>query len=213
MWQNSSGELSPATSSPETPGDSDLNDQISVHLLPATSLSSSQPPLQPSHSISVNAGPSFKLQPLAEMEMIGACKRGRPRGRRNRTAAERISEAAQRRDSKNSRERQRVGNVKNEYARLQQMLGLTELKSDSKEHKRHCKFRTLTAAIERIRTLMAIDQLTSREERISIEVKESLQQQQRGEDGHSEEQRRTGPQPNVVKRLIQVKILVKCLAL
>ena len=209
MWQNSSGELSPATSSPETTGGSVLSDQTSVHLLLATSLSSPQPPLHPSDSISVTAGESFQLQPLAEMEVIGACRRGRRRGRRNRTAAERISEAAQRRDSKNARERQRVENVKNEYARLQELLGLTELKSDSKEHKRHCKLRTLTAAIERIRTLMAIDQLTSREERISIELRESLQQQQRGEDGHSVEQRRTDPQPDVVKRIIQVKIVLK----
>ena len=205
MWQNSSGEQSPTTTSPATPGRSVLSDQTSVHLLLATSLSSPQPLLHPSSSIGVTPGKdraSFQLRPLAEMEVIGACRRGRRRGRRNRTAAERISEATQRRDSKNARERQRVENVKTEYARLEQVLGFTELKSDSKEHKRHCKLRTLNAAIERIRTLMAIDQLASREERMSIELRESPQQQ---EDGHSVEQRRIDPQPDVVKRTIQVK--------
>ena len=99
----------------------------------------------------------FQLKPLAEMEVVGACKRGRRRGRRNRTAAERQSEMEQRRRSKNARERQRVENVKNEYAKLQKLLGLDSglLEQKSRERRRHCKLRVLTAAIHRIRSLLA----------------------------------------------------------
>ena len=102
-------------------------------------------------------GLSCQLKPLAEMEVVGACRRGRRRGRRNRTAAERQSEMEQRRRSKNARERQRVENVKNEYAKLQIILGLEFglLDQKSKEKRRHCKLRVLTAAIHRIRSLMA----------------------------------------------------------
>ena len=98
---------------------------------------------------------SYQLQPLAEMEVIGACRRGRRRGRRNRTATERQSEIAQRRLSKNARERQRVENVKSEYAKLQRLLGLEHLDEGTNERRRHCKLRTLTAAIGRIRNLMS----------------------------------------------------------
>lgn len=98
---------------------------------------------------------SFQLQPLAELQVIGACRRGRRRGRRNRTMAERQSEIELRRRSKNARERQRVENVKNEYAKLQQLLGMeSSLDDKSKEKRRHCKLQTLTKAIERIRALI-----------------------------------------------------------
>ena len=98
----------------------------------------------------------FQLKPLTEMEVVGACRRGRRRGRRNRTAAERQSEMEQRRRSKNARERQRVENVKTEYAKLQKLLGFNSgfIDNKSKEKRRHCKLRVLTAAVERIRTLM-----------------------------------------------------------
>lgn len=100
---------------------------------------------------------SFQLQPLADMEIVGACRRGRRRGRRNRTAAERQLEVEQRRHNKNARERQRVENVKKEYAKLQRLLGLSSAPLDDKseEKRRHCKLRTLTAAIQRIRGLIA----------------------------------------------------------
>lgn len=100
---------------------------------------------------------SFQLKPLAEMEVVGACRRGRRRGRKNRSVAERQSEIEQRRQSKNARERLRVENVKNEYAKLQRLLGLeSECQDDkSKEKRRHCKLRTLTAATQRIRDLLA----------------------------------------------------------
>lgn len=69
--------------------------------------------------------------------------------------AERQSEIEQRRRSKNARERQRVENVKKEYAKLQQLLGLeSNLDDKSKEKRRHCKLRTLTEAIKRIRSLI-----------------------------------------------------------
>lgn len=99
---------------------------------------------------------SFQLQPLAELEVIGACRRGRRRGRKNRTMAERQSEIEERRRSKNARERQRVENVKKEYAKLQRLLGLeSSLDDASREKRRHCKLRTLTEAIKRIRSLIA----------------------------------------------------------
>ena len=100
---------------------------------------------------------AFQLKPLAEMEVVGACRRGRRRGRRNRTTAERQSEMEQRRRSKNARERQRVENVKNEYSKLQNLLGLESgcLDQTSRERRRHGKLRVLTAAIHRIRSLLA----------------------------------------------------------
>ena len=97
----------------------------------------------------------FQLEPLVELEVIGACRRGRRRGRRNRTAAERQAESEQRRRSKNARERQRVENVKNEYEKLQKLLGMESacLHERSREKTRYCKLRILTAAIHRIRAL------------------------------------------------------------
>ena len=161
---NSSGESSRGTNSPAT---SDFGQDFDGGVLPAglppsASHSLSQSPCEESSSRYRSASPdlAYQLQPLAEMEVIGACRRGRRRGRRNRTAAERESEVSQRRLSKNARERQRVENVKNEYARLQKLLGLSEqLENEPKERRRHCKLRTLTTAIERIRTLMAELQL------------------------------------------------------
>lgn len=99
----------------------------------------------------------YQLQPLADLEIVGACRRGRRRGRRNRTAAERQLEVEQRRHNKNARERQRVENVKKEYAKLQRLLGLSSAPLDDKseEKRRHCKLRTLTVAIQRIRSLIA----------------------------------------------------------
>ena len=99
---------------------------------------------------------SFQLKPLVEMEVIGACRRGRRRGRRNRTQAERLSGAEQRRQSKNSRERRRVENVKNEYAKLQKILGLQDDENSSKEKGKYCKLRILNAAIDRIKELKEI---------------------------------------------------------
>lgn len=161
---NSSGESSRGTNSPAT---SDFGQDFdggvsSTDIMPATSHSLSQSPREDSSSRHCATSPdlAYQLQPLAEMEVIGACRRGRRRGRRNRTAAERESEVSQRRLSKNARERQRVENVKNEYARLQKLLGLSEqMENEPKERRRHCKLRTLTTAIERIRTLMAELQL------------------------------------------------------
>lgn len=75
----------------------------------------------------------------------------------------------QRRISKNARERQRVENVKNEYAKLQKLLGLEEEEDAPRERKRHCKLRTLTTAIDRIRTLMT--ELSQRQE--EVEAKEA----------------------------------------
>ena len=100
----------------------------------------------------------FELQPLMEMGVVGACRRGRRKGRRNRTATERRSEAEQRRQSKNARERERVENVRGEYVKLQKMLGLETvgLRGGSREGRRFCKLRILTAAIKKIKTLMQV---------------------------------------------------------
>jgi len=161
---NSSGESSRGTNSPATSDfGHDFDGASPAGLLPSISRSLSHSPCEDSSSSRYRATSpdlAYQLQPLAEMEVIGACRRGRRRGRRNRTAAERESEVSQRRLSKNARERQRVENVKNEYARLQKLLGLSEqLENEPKERRRHCKLRTLTTAIERIRTLMAELQL------------------------------------------------------
>ena len=101
-------------------------------------------------------GQPFTLKPLVEMGVVGACRRGRRRGRRNRTAVERQTEKEQRRHSKNARERERVENVRNEYAKLEKLVGLGAddyLGESTKELGRYCKLRVLTAAIERIKTL------------------------------------------------------------
>ena len=100
----------------------------------------------------------FQLRPLVEMEVIGACRRGRRRGRRNRTEAERQSGQEQRRRAKNERERKRVENVKNEYAKLQRLLGFQSglLDEKSKEKRRYCKLRILTEAIRRIKELKEV---------------------------------------------------------
>lgn len=102
----------------------------------------------------------FQLKPLVEMEVIGACRRGRRRGRRNRTAAERQSDIVkeQRRRLKNARERKRVENVKNEYVKLMKILGLQSdmLDEKCKEKRRYCKLKTLNTALRRIKELMAL---------------------------------------------------------
>lgn len=114
-----------------------------------------------------NEDHQFALKPLVEMGVVGACRRGRRRGRRNRTAVERESEVEERRQSKNARERERVENVRNEYAKLQKLLGLDlgELDDDDcdggKDSRRFCKLRILTAAIERIKTLMELLRTTN----------------------------------------------------
>ena len=110
---------------------------------------------------------SFQLEPLVEMGVVGACRRGRRRGRRNRTATERQSEVEQRRYSKNARERERVENVRNEYVKLQRLLGLEDLGAEgsrSKEGGRFCKLRTLTAAIARIKSRVEQLRLADEEE-------------------------------------------------
>ena len=98
---------------------------------------------------------TFTLKPLVEMGVVGACRRGRRRGRKNRTEMERRSEKEQRRRSKNARERERVENVRNEYAKLQKLLGLGSDEAGENQG-RFCKLRLLNAAIERIKTLMEV---------------------------------------------------------
>ena len=108
---------------------------------------------------------TFELKPLVEMEVVGACKRGRRKGRRNRTTVERESELEQRRRSKNARERQRVENVKNEYAKLEAVLGMDAgLFDKTREKRQYCKLRILTAAIERIKTLKETIRLADQKE-------------------------------------------------
>ena len=99
---------------------------------------------------------TFTLKPLVEMGVVGACRRGRRRGRKNRTEMERRSEKEQRRRSKNARERERVENVRNEYAKLQKLLGLGSNEEGENQQGRLCKLRLLNAAIERIKTLMEV---------------------------------------------------------
>ena len=152
---------------------------------------------------------NFQPQPLAEME-VGACRRGRPRGRRNKTVAQKISELAQRRDLKKVREKQRVKNLNRLLLSLREMLGLSELKSDSKECKGYCKLRTLRAATERIRTLKAILNLTSDEVRCPIE---SPQRHNREIDERSVEHRKTSPQAVVVKKYTSYNIMYKKIVL
>lgn len=82
--------------------------------------------------------------------VVGACKRGRRRGRRNKTAYEKDSEMGVRQELKRERERLRVQNVNLEYQRLRIALGEPE---DSHKKKNN-KCSTLKAAIDYIKALM-----------------------------------------------------------
>ena len=99
---------------------------------------------------------TFTLKPLVEMGVVGACRRGRRRGRKNRTKVERRSEKEQRRRSKNARERERVENVRNEYAKLQKLLGLGGSDEAGEKQGRCGKLRLLNTAIEYIKTLTEV---------------------------------------------------------
>ena len=182
----------------ETLSESTLSNYASVPLESAAPLSSPQSSQHRSCLVGAAAGEdrmSFQVQTLAKMEVVGACRRGRPRGRRNRTAAQKISEVDQRRNSKNTRERKRVENINTLFISLQKQLGLSQLKSDSKACKRYRKLLTLRTAIERIRSLTAKLNLTSGDVRYSIE---SPQPYQREIDERSVEQGKTSPQAVVV---------------
>ena len=115
---------------------------------------------------------TFTLKPLVEMGVVGACRRGRRRGRRNRTVVERQTGKEQRRRSKNARERERVENVRNEYAKLQTLLGLgsDDVVEGTKERRRFCKLRVLTTAIERIKTLMELMRSADEEAAGSVQL-------------------------------------------
>ena len=95
--------------------------------------------------------PLVQLQRLDEQGVIGACRRGRKRGRKNRTQSQRMAEVDDKRVQKNARERERVSNVNAEYKRLREALGDVD---DSRKKKYH-KLRTLTAAINYIQAMMA----------------------------------------------------------
>lgn len=92
--------------------------------------------------------PLVQLQRLDEQGVIGACRRGRKRGRKNRPQSQRMAEVDDKRVQKNARERERVYNVNEEYRRLRQALG------DDFRKKKHNKLKTLTAAINYIQAMM-----------------------------------------------------------
>ncbi|KAL5467619.1 hypothetical protein EMCRGX_G031878 [Ephydatia muelleri] len=90
--------------------------------------------------------PPVQLLPLDELGVVGACRRGRRKGQRNRTPAQRVMEAEGKRTEKNIRERMRVEHVRDEYLKLQVLLGFGNGKSVN-------KLETLNAAIAYIKKL------------------------------------------------------------
>ena len=93
--------------------------------------------------------PPVRMQSLEGV--IGACKRGRRMGRRNRTSAEREATADDDQRVRNARERKRVKNVNQEFQQLRSALGRDET------DRRLTKLKTLEAAIQYIHEL--IDEL------------------------------------------------------
>ena len=85
-----------------------------------------------------------------DLRWIGARRRGRRRGCRNRTLAEREAQVEVKRYDKNTKERVRVGNINRMYQKLRRQLG------DPHPEKRLCKLRVLNAAIQHIHDLMDI---------------------------------------------------------
>ena len=85
-----------------------------------------------------------------DMRWIGARRRGRRRGCRNRTLAEREAQVEDKRSDKNTKERVRVGNINRMYQKLRRQLG------DPHPEKRLCKLRVLNAAIQHIHDLMDV---------------------------------------------------------
>ena len=90
--------------------------------------------------------PHVHVLPLDELGVVGACRRGRRKGQRNRTPAQRVMEAEGKRTEKNVRERMRVEHVRDEYLKLQMLLGFGHNKSVN-------KLQTLNAAIDYIKEL------------------------------------------------------------
>lgn len=95
---------------------------------------------------------SPKRPALPSLEgVVGACKRGRRKGRRNKTSAERASEAIidQKRVEKNAREKVRVKNVNHGFELLRRAVG------QKRTGKNPTKLATLEAAIKYIHELRA----------------------------------------------------------
>lgn len=86
----------------------------------------------------------------SDSRWIGARRRGRRRGCRNRTLAEREAQVDFKRSDKNTKERVRVGNINRMYHKLRRQLG------DPHPEKRLCKLRVLNAAIQHIHDLMDV---------------------------------------------------------
>ena len=89
--------------------------------------------------------PPVRLQNLEGV--VGACKRGRRMGRRNRTRAEREATADDDQRTRNARERKRVSNVNQEFQQLRSALGRDETDRPL------TKLKTLETAIQYIRDL------------------------------------------------------------
>ena len=95
---------------------------------------------------------SPKRPALPSLEgVVGACKRGRRKGRRNKTSAERASTAIidQKRVEKNAREKLRVKNVNHGFELLRRAIG------QKRTGKNPTKLATLEAAIKYIYELRA----------------------------------------------------------
>ena len=93
---------------------------------------------------------SPKRPALPSLEgVVGACKRGRRKGRRNKTSAERASAAIidQKRVEKNAREKMRVKNVNHGFELLRRAIG------QKRTGKNPTKLATLEAAIKYIHEL------------------------------------------------------------
>lgn len=159
---NSAGESDSSTTSPLSTDGSEAGTPT-VRLRPRTrartrtSHGAGAPAQSPSEASSPWPPPRVQLlQPLDELGVVGACRRGRRKGRRNRTPAERETERDDRRVSKNARERERVENVNREYENLRAALG-----APPNAKGRVKKVATLNHAINYIKALMSeLEQLS-----------------------------------------------------
>ena len=105
--------------------------------------------LSPVHNIEVVDVDPTPI-PVVDRETIGARRKGRRKGCKNKTPEERKAILGQKDKIKNEKERERVRNIQQQYQKLRVMLG------DPTPHKKLCKQQVLNAAIAYIKDLLSI---------------------------------------------------------
>ena len=88
--------------------------------------------------------------PVVDRETIGARRKGRRKGCKNKTPEERRAILGYKDKIKDEKERERVRNIQQQYQKLRVMLG------DPTPHKKLCKQQVLNAAILYIKDLLSI---------------------------------------------------------